>query len=77
MKQKWTNPSLTEMGVENTNTPSTFDLGHLDPDRNHKHVCSCGEEFQGEDIARAHLNLMSSTGQNNNQEHQITLLLLS
>lgn len=47
MKQKWENPTLLEVGVENTNEGiSTCDLGHGHDDVPHIHKCiTCGSIF--------------------------------
>ncbi|MEG1312094.1 MAG: hypothetical protein RSD47_08830 [Romboutsia sp.] len=47
MKQKWENPSLIEMGVQNTNEGAgTFDDPHPDSEGPHIHKCTtCNTVF--------------------------------
>lgn len=71
MKQKWENPRLVEMGVENTNEGiCTYDTGHENGDKNHIHRCdSCDKTFTTLAGADEH--------QTNNPEHYVGIVLMS
>lgn len=54
MKQKWNNPTISELGIALTLEVEQRDPGHGYDHVEHTHICSCGEEFGTWGEALAH-----------------------